>query len=93
MVISSGSSAMNFTPEGTATEARLIVSLMSICGDVDGDLLGDLRRQRLDGDLAGDVLEHAALADAGRLVGPLELDRNLRLDLLVEADLEEVEVQ
>ena len=39
------------------------------------------------------MLEHAALADAGRLIGPVELDRDLRLDLLVEADLEAIEVQ
>ena len=40
----------------------------------------------------GDVLEHAALLDAGRLLGADELDRDVGLDLLVEVDLLEVEV-
>jgi hypothetical protein len=38
------------------------------------------------------VLQHAALLDAGRLLGALEVDVDLRLDLLVEADLEQVDV-
>ena len=38
------------------------------------------------------MLEHAALAYAGRLVGALQLDRDLGLDRLVEADLEAVEM-
>ena len=61
-------------------------------GDVDGDALGDRGRQRLDRDLAGDVLEHAALLDAGRLLGSEQLDRHVGLDLVVELDLLEVEV-
>src|SRR5262249_42592870 len=36
---------------------------------------------------------HAALLHAGRLVGSLELDRHLRLDLLVQPHLETVEVK
>ena len=39
-----------------------------------------------------DLVEHAALLDAGRLLDALELDRHGGLDLLVEADLEEVDV-
>ena len=39
------------------------------------------------------MLEHAALADARSLIRPIELDRHLRLDLLVEADLEAIEVE
>ena len=54
--------------------------------------LGDLGRQRFDGDLAGDVLEHAAPLDAGRVLGALQLDRDLGLDLLVELDLLQVDV-
>ena len=61
-------------------------------GHVRGDPVGDVGRQGLDRDLAGDVLEHAALLHAGRVLGALELERHGRLDLLVEADLEEVEV-
>jgi hypothetical protein len=38
------------------------------------------------------VLEHASLTDARGVVGALELDRHLRLDLLVEADLEAVQM-
>ncbi len=93
MVISSGSSAISLTPLGMddGGEVDRVVDLH--LGDVDGDLLGDRGRQGLDGDLAGDVLEHAALADAGRVVGALELDGDLGLDLLVEANLEAVEMQ
>ena len=48
--------------------------------------------QRLDRDLAGDVLEDAALLDAGSVLGALELDRDVGLDLLLEVDLLAVEV-
>jgi len=61
-------------------------------GDVHGDVVGDLAGQRLDVELARDVLEHAALLDAGRLLDPGQLDRDRGLDLLVEADLEQVDV-
>ena len=61
-------------------------------GDVGGDRLGDLGRQRLDRELVGDVLEHAALLDAGGVVAAEQLDRDLGLDLDVELDLLEVEV-
>ena len=37
-------------------------------GDVEDELLGNLGRQRLDVHLAGDVLEDAALLDAGSLL-------------------------
>ena len=57
-----------------------------------GMLSGDRGRQGLDRDLVGDVLEHAALLDAGRVLGPEHLDRHLGLDLLVELDLEQVEM-
>ena len=40
-----------------------------------------------------DVLEHAALLDAGGVLGADQLDRDVGLDLLVELDLVEVEVQ
>ena len=52
----------------------------------------DLGRQGLDGDLAGDVLEHSALPNARGPFGALELDRHLGLDLLVEPHLEAVEM-
>src|SRR5262249_4943412 len=38
------------------------------------------------------MFEHAALADAGGLVRPLELDRDLGLDLLIEAHLEAIQM-
>ena len=41
----------------------------------------------------GDVLEHAALRDAGGVLGADQLDRDVGLDLLVELDLVQVEVQ
>ena len=59
-------------------------------GDVDLDPLGNLHRQRLDVDLARDLREHAALLRADGLAD--ELDHDLRLDRLVEADLLEVDV-
>ncbi len=61
IVTSSGSSATNWRPPGRRATESWIVSLTSMVGDVDDDLLGDVGRQRFDGDLAGDVLEHAAL--------------------------------
>ena len=82
----------NSTPSGADDRAELEGVADLHPGDVGGDALGDLGRQRLDRDLVGDVLEHAALLDAGRLLGALELDRDLGLDLLVELDLEQVEV-
>ena len=68
------------------------VSLISIAETSSDDPVGDLGRQRFDGDLAGDVLEHAAGLDAGRVLGALELDRDLGLDRLVELDLLQVDV-
>ena len=38
-------------------------------------LLGNLGRQGVDRDLAGDVLEDAALLDAGGVIGAFEDDR------------------
>ena len=59
--------------------------------DVDVDVLRDLERLRLERDHVERVREDAALLDAGRLAG--QLDRDLRLDRLVEADLEQVDVR
>ena len=39
------------------------------------------------------MLEHAALAHAGRVLDALDLERHHRLDLLVEAHLQQVQVQ
>ena len=80
------------TPAGALTLASVIVSAMPMPGDVGDDPVGDVGRQRLDRDLARDVLEHAALAHARRVLDALELERDGRLDLLVEADLQQVEV-
>src|SRR5206468_4470839 len=60
--------------------------------DVDHDLLGDVRRQTLDPQLAGDDVEHAALhldADGHAL----DLDVDVDLERLVEGDLVEVRVE
>jgi hypothetical protein len=38
------------------------------------------------------VLEHSALAHSGRVLGAFELERDRRLDLLVEANLQQVHV-
>ena len=46
------------------TLESVIVSAMPEARDVGDDPVGDVGRQRLDLELAGDVLEHAALLDA-----------------------------
>ena len=61
-------------------------------GHVRDDPVRNVGGQRLDVQLARDVLEHAALLDAGRLLDTLELERDGRLDRLVEPHLEQVEV-
>ena len=61
-------------------------------GDVDRDVVGNGGGQRLDVELVRDLLHHAALLDAGSLLGALDVDRHRRLDLLVEAHLEQVDV-
>ena len=54
-------------------------------------MIRDLERQGLDSDLAIDLREHAALLDARRLAD--EIDRDLRLDCLVEPHLVQVDVR
>ena len=54
-------------------------------------MIRDLERQRLDPDLALHLREHAAFLDAGRLTD--QVDRHLRLDRLVEANLVQVDVR
>ena len=92
MVTSSRFSSRNSTPAGAGMASRVSVSPMSMWDTFDHDPLGNVGRQRLDAHLARRLVEHAALLDAGRLLGALELDRHLGVDLLVEADLEEVDV-
>ena len=70
-----------------------MVAAISSPRHVHVDRLGDVGRQRLDVELVGHVLEHAALLDAGRLLGALEVTCTGRLDLLVEAHLEQVDVE
>ena len=59
---------------------------------VHDDAVGDVRREGLDVQLAGHVLDHAALLRAGCLLAALQVHGHRGLDLLVEADLEQVEV-
>ena len=68
------------------------MSLISIAETSTTIWSGNLGRQRFDGDLAGDVLEHAAGFDAGGGLDALELDRDLGLDRLVEFHLLQVDV-
>ena len=75
---------------GDAGELKGVVDLHR--RDVEDDPVGDVGRQRFDGDLAGDVLEHAAGFDAGGVLDALELDRDLGLDRLVELHLLQVDV-
>src|SRR6185436_14045315 len=58
----------------------------------DVDRLGDRGRQRLDVHLAGDVLEDAALDDAGGLLLADEVHRHGRLDGDLEVDAQQVDV-
>ena len=84
MVNSSGFSARNSTPShGRHLGQRERAEDLHV-GDVDDDAVGNVGRQCLDLQLAGHVLEHAALGDAGRLLGALELDAHGGVDLLVE---------
>ena len=48
--------------------------------------------QRLDRHLARDLLEHAAVLDAGRVLGADQLERHRRLDRHVEPDPQQVDV-
>ena len=52
----------------------------------------DVVRERLDRQLARDELEHAALLDAGRVLGTDEFEDHRRLDRLVEPDAKQVQV-
>ena len=54
-------------------------------------MIRDLERQRLDPELTLHLREHAALLDADRLAD--QVDRNLRLDRLVEPHLVQVDVR
>ena len=92
MIVSSGSSR-NVDALGRADLGEVHGRGDLEPGHVHVDAVGDVGRQRLDVQLVGDVLQHAALLDAGRLLGALEVHVHLRLDLLVEADLEQVDVE
>jgi hypothetical protein len=52
------------------------------------DRVRDVARQRLDVDLARLLGEHAALDDAGRLVGAEQLEHDRGVDLLVHVHAE-----
>ena len=54
-------------------------------------MVRDLHRQRLDVEIAADLREDAAFLHAGGLAD--ELDRDLRLDRLIEADLVQIDVR
>ena len=54
-------------------------------------MIGDLERQGLDPELTLHLREHAAFLDADRLAD--QVDRNLRLDRLVEPHLVQVDVR
>ena len=60
--------------------------------DVGLDRLGDLHRQRLDVDRRRWLREHAALLDAGRVLGAVEMDVDGRLDRDVESHFLQVDV-
>ena len=56
-------------------------------------MLGNLERQRLDAQLAQRLRGDAALAHARRFLGAEQVDRDRRVDRLVEADLLQVDVR
>ena len=80
------------TPRGGLIASSVTVSPISIVGDVVLDRVGDVAGQRLDGELARDLLEHAALLDAGRVLGADQLEHHGGADRLVEADPQQVDV-
>ena len=88
--VSSGSSR-NVTPSIGGRSTRRSESPIADAADVELEVLRDLHRQRLDVELAADLREDAAFLDAGRLAD--ELDRDLRLDRLVEPDLVQIDVR
>ena len=88
--VSSGSSRY-VTPSsgGRSDEAERVADRHA--GDVELEVVRDLQRQRLDVELAADLREDAAFLHAGGLAD--ELDRDLRLDRLVEPDLVQIDVR
>ena len=88
----SGSSS-SVTPDGMTTAESGSVSPMFSSDTSRVEHLGDLVRERLDGDLAQRLVEHAAVADARRVLGADELDRDDGLDRLAQVDAQEVHVR
>ena len=90
IVVSRSSSSV--TPAGAVTAASVTVSLISSGGHVVLDRVGDVGRQRLDVELARDLLEHAAGLHAGRVVGAGQLEHDDGVDLLSQVDAQQVDV-
>ena len=91
MIVSSGSSR-KVTPSGGVISERCSVAAASRCETSTVIDLGDVGRQRLDVQLVGLLADDAALGDAGRVLGAVQVDAHRRLDLLAQVDLEQVEV-
>ena len=75
---------------GDRRERERVVDLHA--RDVVLDRVRDVARQRLDVDLARLLGEHAALDDAGRVVGAEQLEHDRGVDRLVHVHAEEVHV-
>jgi hypothetical protein len=81
------------TPSGATSSARRSVPPISIRGDVEVDVLGNLERQRLDGDLAQNLREDAAFLHAGGNIAAGQVDGDRGVDRLVEPHLLQVDVR
>ena len=92
VAITVSGSSRSVTPRGGVIASSVTVSPISHRGHVVLERVRDVGRQRLDGELARDLLEHAALLDAGSVVGADELEHDRRLDRLVEPDAQQVDV-
>ena len=87
---------MQVVEERDALELRQVLEAKCVAhlhaADVGLDALRDLHRQRLDVQRRAGLREHAALLDAGCVLGAVEVDVDGRLDRDVEADLQQVDV-
>ena len=85
-------SSSSVTPSGTEIASKASVSPMLQLAELVHDRLGDRGRKRFDVQLARELLEDAAFLDAGSVVDAGEFERHDRVDRLVQAHPQQVDV-